>query len=92
MNSEKYPFKVRHTILHQANKYWYKQQGSESFYNSDVVEDFGTSAYKFSKNLSNTFTLLFDKPTFKLEAGVRHQMINLGTDKELPAIVGVSIP
>ena len=92
VNSEKYPFKVRHTIFHQANKYWYKQQGSESFYNSDVVEDFGTSAYKFSKNLSNTFTLLFDKPTFKLEAGVRHQMINLGTDKELPAIVSINIP
>ena len=36
--------------------------------------------------------MLFDKPTFKLEAGVRHQLINLGTDRELPTSVDVAIP
>jgi hypothetical protein len=36
--------------------------------------------------------LVFDKKTFKLEAGFRHQLINLGTDRELPAIVGINIP
>lgn len=92
INSEKFPFKVRHTIFHQANKYRYLQSGAEGYYQSDVLEDFDTYAYKFSKNLSNTITLLFDKPTFKLEAGVRHQFINLGTDRELPLLAGVTIP
>ena len=92
INSEKFPFKVRHTIFHQANKYRYLQSGAEGYYQSDVLENFDTYAYKFSKNLSNTITLLFDKPTFKLEAGVRHQFINLGTDRELPSIAGVTIP
>ena len=69
----------------------YKRQ-AEGYYQSDVLEDFDTYAYKFSKNLSNTITLLFDKPTFKLEAGVRHQFINLGTDRELPLLAGVTIP
>lgn len=92
INSERFPFKVRHTIFHQANKYRYLQTGTESYYQKPLLEDFDPYAYKFSKNLSNTVSLLFDKPTFKLEAGVRHQLINLGTDRELPTSVGVSIP
>jgi hypothetical protein len=36
--------------------------------------------------------LVFDKKTFKLDAGFRHQLINLGTDRELPTAVGVTIP
>jgi hypothetical protein len=36
--------------------------------------------------------LVFDKKTFKLDAGFRHQLINLGTDRELPTAVGVVIP
>ena len=92
INSEKFPFKVRHTIFHQANKYRYLQTGTETFYNQPLLENFDPYAYKFSKNLSNTVSLLFDKPTFKLEAGVRHQFINLGIDRELPASVGVNIP
>jgi hypothetical protein len=92
INSERFPFKVRHTIFHQANKYRYLQTGTESYYQKPLLEDFDPYAYKFSKNLSNTVSLLFDKPTFKLEAGVRHQLINLGTDRELPTSVGVAIP
>ena len=92
INSERFPFKVRHTIFHQANKYRYLQIGAESYYQKPLLEDFDPYAYKFSKNLSNTVSLLFDKPTFKLEAGVRHQLINLGTDRELPTSVGVAIP
>ena len=92
INSERFPFKVRHTIFHQANKYRYLQTGTESYYQKPLLEDFYPYAYKFSKNLSNTVSLLFDKPTFKLEAGVRHQLINLGTDRELPTSVGVAIP
>ena len=92
VNSEKYPFKVRHTLFHQANKYKYLQAGTENYYNSDLLADFDTYAYKFSKNLSNTISLLFDKPAFKLEAGARHQLLDLGTDRELPSSVGVFIP
>lgn len=92
INSEKYPFKVRHTIFHQTNKYRYLQTGTESYYQKPLLENFNPHAYKFSENLSNTVSLLFDKPTFKLEAGVRHQLINLGTDRDLPTSVGVSIP
>lgn len=92
VNSEKYPFKLRHTIFHQANKYRFIESSSESYYTSSYVDDFDTYAYKFSKNLSNTISLVFDKKTFKLDAGFRHQLINLGTDRELPAAVGVVIP
>ncbi len=91
VNSEKYPFKLRHTLYHQANKYRFIESSSESYYTSSYVDDFDTYAYKFSKNLSNTVSLVFDKKTFKLDAGFRHQLINLGTDRELPTAVGVTI-
>lgn len=92
VNSEKYPFKLRHTLYHQANKYRFIESSTESYYTSSYVDDFDTYAYKFSKNLSNTVSLVFDKKTFKLDAGFRHQLINLGTDRELPTAVGVTIP
>jgi hypothetical protein len=92
VNSEKYPFKLRHTLYHQANKYRFIESSSESYYTSSYVDDFDTYAFKFSKNLSNTVSLVFDKKTFKLDAGFRHQLINLGTDRELPTAVGVTIP
>ena len=92
VNSEKYPFKLRHTIFHQANKYRFIEAAAESYYTSPYVSNFDTYSYKFSKNLSNTLSLVFDKKTFKLDAGFRHQLINLGTDRELPTAVGVTIP
>ena len=92
VNSEKYPFKLRHTLYHQANKYRFIESSTESYYTSSYVDDFDTYAYKFSKNLSNTVSLVFDKKTFKLDAGFRHQLINLGTDRVLPTAVGVVIP
>src|SRR5690606_881305 len=30
--SEKFPFKIRHTIFHQGNKYYYNQQSPEPYY------------------------------------------------------------
>lgn len=92
VNSERYPFKLRHTIYHQANKYRFIETSSESFYSSPYVDKFDTYTYKFSKSLSNTISLVFDKKEFKLDAGFRHQLINLGTDRELPSSVGVIIP
>ena len=86
-NSEKFPFKIRHTIFHLGNKYFYNQQSPESFYFTDPLElyDYPASSKKYSKNLSNTVSILFDKENFKLDAGVRHQMIKLGVGTAFPA-------
>lgn len=86
-NSEKFPFKIRHTIFHLGNKYFYNQQSPESFYFTDPLElyDYSASSKKYSKNLSNTVSILFDKENFKLDAGVRHQMIKLGVGTAFPA-------
>lgn len=85
-NSEKFPFKIRHTIFHQGNKYYYNQASPERYYFTDSVElyDYPSSSKKYSKNLSNTVSILFDKENFKLDAGVRHQMIKLGVGTPFP--------
>ena len=85
--SEKFPFKIRHTIFHQGNKYFYNQQSPERYYFTDPLElyDYPSSSKKYSKNLSNTVSILFDKENFKLDAGVRHQMIKLGVGTAFPA-------
>ncbi len=82
-NQEKFPFKIKHTIYHQGNKYYYIQNNLEPYYydtTSEIIEDMPLGSKKYSKNLSNTVTLLFDKEKFKLEAGVRHQNIKFGTN------------
>ena len=86
-NSEKFPFKIRHTIFHQGNKYFYNQSSPENYYFTDPLElyDYPASSKKYSKNLSNTVSILFDKENFKLDAGVRHQMIKLGVGTPFPA-------
>ena len=85
--SEKFPFKIRHTIFHQGNKYFYNQQSPERYYFTDPLElyDYPSSSKKYSKNLSNTVSILFDKENFKLDAGVLHQMIKLGVGTDFPA-------
>ena len=85
-NSEKFPFKIRHTIFHQGNKYYYNQASPERYYFADPLElyDYPSSSKKYSKNLSNTVSILFDKENFKLDAGVRHQMIKLGVGTLFP--------
>ena len=84
--SEKFPFKIRHTIFHQANKYYYNQSSAEEYYftETDELIDYPLSSKKYSKNLSNTVSILFDKEHFKLDAGVRHQLIKLGIGTALP--------
>ncbi|MGC4129990.1 MAG: hypothetical protein QM564_10675 [Bergeyella sp.] len=86
-NVERFPFKIKHTIYHQGNKYYYSQTATESFYEnqSSIIDEMPLSSKKHSKNLSNTVTLLFDKEKFRLEAGVRYQNIQFGTNNiELP--------
>jgi hypothetical protein len=85
-SSEKFPFKIRHTIFHQGNKYFYSQSAPENFYFTDESEllDYPTNSKKYSKNLSNTVSILFDKENFKLDAGLRYQIIKLGIGDKLP--------
>lgn len=84
--SEKFPFKIRHTIFHQGNKYYYNQLAPEPYYFDNAADliDYPLSSKKYSKNLSNTVSVLFDKENFKLDAGVRHQLIKLGMGTALP--------
>ncbi|OWK98628.1 hypothetical protein AP75_04900 [Kaistella haifensis DSM 19056] len=84
--SEKFPFKIRHTFFHQANKYYYNQSSAEGYYftEADELIDYPLSSKKYSKNLSNTVSILFDKEHFKLDAGVRHQLIKFGIGTALP--------
>lgn len=89
--SEKFPFKIRHTLFHQGNKYYYTQSAPEAFYFTDTTEliDYPLSSKKYSKNLSNTVSVLFDKENFKLDAGVRHQMLKLGIGESLPSSLNI---
>ncbi|MBU8883520.1 putative porin [Kaistella sp. DKR-2] len=84
--SEKFPFKIRHTIFHQGNKYYYNQSAPEAYYFDNAADliDYPLSSKKYSKNLSNTVSVLFDKENFKLDAGVRHQLIKLGMGTAVP--------
>ena len=84
--SEKFPFKIRHTIFHQGNKYYYTQNSVEPYYfdNPSELIDYPSSSKKYSENLSNTVSVLFDKENFKLDGGVRHQLIKLGIGDALP--------
>ncbi len=86
-STEKFPFKIRHTVFHQGNKYYYSQSNPESYYYSDDSEliDYPSSSKKYSENLSNTVSVLFDKEYFKLDAGVRYQVVKLGIGESLPA-------
>ncbi|MCS3531079.1 putative porin [Chryseobacterium sp. JUb7] len=81
-NSEKIPFKIRHTISNQGNKYFYHQDALETLWYDDesqLVSGFPLSTKKYSNNFSNTVSLVWDNEKFKLDAGVRYQMIKFGT-------------
>lgn len=92
-DSEKYPFRIRHTISNQGNKYYYHQDALEDYWYttpSEIVTGFSPSTKKFSNNLSNTVSLVLDNEKFKLDAGVRYQMLKFGlTEINLPT---VSVP
>lgn len=85
-SSEKFPFKIRHTLSDQSNKYYYSQKSVEPFYFQELSEliDYPASSKKYSKNFSNTLSVIFDKENIKLDAGLRYQMIKLGIGTALP--------
>ncbi|WP_374441784.1 putative porin [Epilithonimonas sp.] len=83
----KYPFKLRHTIFHQGNKYYFSETASNPvFFNSESIDEFPLTNKKFSNNLSNTFSLVWDNEKFKLDAGFRHQAIDFGNKNAFPAL------
>jgi len=83
-NAEKFPFKIRHTLSHEGNKYYYGQTSLESYWYSLPAEIVSGTMYvskKYSDNFSNTFSLVFDNEKFKLDAGVRYQMLKFGASE-----------
>ncbi|WP_288438534.1 putative porin [uncultured Chryseobacterium sp.] len=80
-NSEKFPFSIRHIISHQGNKYYYNQSTPETYWYdapTDLINGFPLTTKKYSENLSNTVSLIFNNEKFKLDAGVRYQIIKFG--------------
>lgn len=92
-NSEKFPFRIRHTLSHQGNKYYYTQAAVDDYWydaSSELVSGFLSSTKKYSDNFSNTVSLVFDNEKFKLDAGVRYQMLKFGLNEN--TISTVSVP
>jgi len=82
-NAQKFPFRIRHTIFHQGNKYFYHQNALEGYWytnNNQLVNGYSLGTQKFSNNLSNTVSLVFDNENLKLDAGVRYQMLEFGLE------------
>ncbi|PTT21355.1 hypothetical protein DBR28_20265, partial [Chryseobacterium sp. HMWF028] len=80
-NSEKFPFSIRHIISHQGNKYYYNQTAPETYWYkvpADLINGFPLTTKKYSENFSNTLSLIFNNEKFKLDAGVRYQIIKFG--------------
>lgn len=88
-NPEKFPFKIRHTLYQQTNKYYYIQKNLEDYLyenETDILSNTILNSKKYSKNLSNTVSLVWDNAKFKLDVGVRYQHIIFGINS-LPYIV-----
>lgn len=93
-NSEKFPFSIRHIISHQGNKYYYNQTALESYWYdapTELVNGFPLTTKKYSENFSNTVSLIFNNEKFKLDAGVRYQMIKFGI-RDVVAFNNVPFP
>lgn len=93
-NSEKFPFSIRHILSHQGNKYYYNQTALESYWYdapTELVNGFPLTTKKYSENFSNTVSLIFNNEKFKLDAGVRYQMIKFGI-RDVVALNNVPFP
>ncbi len=83
----KYPFKLRHTIYHQGNKYYFSETSTNvDFFGGVDITGFPLGSKKFSNNLSNTFSLVWDNEKFKLDAGFRHQYLVFGNKNAYPLL------
>ncbi|KAA2221185.1 putative porin [Chryseobacterium sediminis] len=93
-NSGKFPFSIRHIISHQGNKYYYNQTALEPYWYdapTELVDGFPLTTKKYSENFSNTVSLIFNNEKFKLDAGVRYQMIKFGI-RDVVALNNVPFP
>lgn len=93
-NSEKFPFSIRHILSHQGNKYYYNQTALEPYWYdapTDLVNGFPLTTKKYSENFSNTVSLIFNNEKFKLDAGVRYQIIKFGI-RDIVALNNVPFP
>ncbi|MDN3695188.1 hypothetical protein QWZ06_24615 [Chryseobacterium tructae] len=93
-DAEKFPFSIRHTISHQGNKYYYNQDALETYWYkapTELVNGMPWTTKKYSSNLSNTLSLVFNNEKFKLDAGVRYQMIKFGI-RDMVVLNNVPIP
>lgn len=93
-NAEKFPFSIRHTMSHQGNKYYYNQGSLERYWYevpTELVNGFPLTTKKYSDNFSNTVSLVFNNEKFKLDAGVRYQMIKFGI-RDIVTVGGVPFP
>ena len=79
-NSEKFPFKVAHQMYYQLNKYYFNFGMGDTASFTDYDNNISNGTKKYSYNFSNTFSLIFDKPKFYLDAGLRHQNIHIGNN------------
>ncbi len=83
----KYPFKLRHTIFHQGNKYYFSETSTNvDFFGGADITGFPLGSKKVSNNLSNTISLVWDNEKFKLDAGFRHQSLNFGNKNAYPIL------
>lgn len=83
--SEKFPFKIRHTIFHQGNKYRYEQTSIQKYFaenaganSPELIDKYPIDAIKYDNNLSNVFAIVFDDEKIKFDAGFRYQIKSLG--------------
>lgn len=79
-NDAKIPFHLKHIFNYQLNKYYYGEPAPQNFYYTHANEliNYPTNTGKYSNNFSNALFLVWDNEKFKLNAGVRHQWIQLG--------------
>ncbi|MBV8324730.1 putative porin [Chryseobacterium sp.] len=93
-NAEKFPFSIRHTLSHQGNKYYYNQGTAETYWYklpAELVNGFPLATKKYSENFSNTVSLVFNNEKFKLDAGVRYQILKYGI-QDVVTVNGVPYP
>lgn len=76
----KYPFKVKHSLFHQGNKYYFNLGSSDLAFFEAVNATRALSSRKYYDNLSNAVSLVWDNEKFKLDAGLRYQNIVLGAE------------
>ena len=84
-DSGKFPFKINHVLKYQTNSYLFNLGSGDAAYFGEVDTEIGSSSRKYSKDLSNVVSLIFDKENFYLDAGVKHQHLVLGRRQTLNA-------